>query len=340
LCDVYEPNLDLARKDSPAGVRTYVDYREMLAQPGLDLVVIATPDHQHMPNLLASLAAGKDVYLEKPFSHTLDQNRTMIDAARKSGRIVQVGMQRRSMEYILRARRIVEQGTIGPISHIQASWNMVFNAPLRNDPLEGKLDWERFLGPAPKRPLDPKRFRWWRAFWDYSGGNLTDQGAHLMDVVQWVGGLERPVSAVCHGIVKNATAGEVPDVFNAAIEYPGVLVSYSLNYCTNFDFDWRVRFLSAEGGMVMDRSGVKVYRGADMRKAVAQGTEAGPVLHEKGSFETAPHIQNFLECVRTRQRPNCPPEIAAAAIAGPHLANAALRRGTRARLDPVRDIVS
>jgi predicted dehydrogenase len=333
LCDVYEPNLERAKQAAPKGVRTYVDYHDLLAQRGLDFVVVATPEHQHLPMLLAGVAAGKDVYQEKPFSHKFEQNKIMIQAVRKSNRIVQIGMQRRSMPYITKARDIVRQGALGTVSQVSASWNMLYKAPLQDAPLDGKLDWERFLGPAPKRPLEPKRFRWWRGFWDYSGGNSTDQGAHLMDVVHSVGGFERPLSAVCSGIVKLAAGAEAPDVFSAALEYPGALVTWSLNYCSAYDSDWRVKFLGDEAAMIVDRRGARVYKNTDLRDAERRGRTAEPVIEEKTDFDVDPHIRNFLDCIRTRKEPNCPVEIAAAAVTGPHLVNAALRRETKVRLN-------
>jgi predicted dehydrogenase len=329
LCDVYEPNLAKAGKDSPAGVKTYVDYREMIRQPGLDFVVIATPDHHHLPMTLASVAAGKDVYQEKPFSHSLGEHAPAVEAVRKSGRIVQIGMQRRSMQYIAKAQQLVKEGKLGIVSEVQASWNMQYIAPLSDDPLEGKLDWDRFLGPAPKRPLEPKRFRWWRGFWDYSGGNTTDQGAHLMDTVQRIAGLSHPSTAVCQGVVRKAKGAEAPDVFSAVFEYPGCIVCWNLNYCTGFDADWRVRFLGDEASMVVDRTGLKVYRAA--RRGRAAETE--PAIVEEGDFLVPPHMQNFLDCMRSRKQPNCPVEIAAAAVAGPHLANLAYRQKRLVKYD-------
>jgi len=160
LCDVYEPHLELARKDSPADAKPYLDYNDLLAQKGLDCVVIGTPDHQHMPNLLASLKAGKDVYLEKPLSMSLDQSRTMIDAVRKTDRIVEIGMHRRSMPFIYAAKKLFDDGVLGKISMVMARWNWHFDMPLDNSPLPGKLDWERFQGPAEHRPLEPMRYRW------------------------------------------------------------------------------------------------------------------------------------------------------------------------------------
>ena len=170
LCDVYEGNLALARAESPAGVKTYVDHRELLAQPGLDFVVVATPDLHHAPMLYDALAAGKDVYLEKPLSMSLDQSAQMVKAVRKTRQIVQIGMQRRSMDFVRQAKRMIDDGAIGKISMVKAMWNWHFTMPLDNSPLPAALRWDLFQGSAPKRELDTARFRWWRGFWDYCGG--------------------------------------------------------------------------------------------------------------------------------------------------------------------------
>lgn len=239
LCDVYQPYLDLAKSQSPAGVRTYVDYNDLLAHQGLDFVVIASPDHQHRPMLLAALAAGKDVYLEKPLSMSLQESQTMVSAVRQSRQVVQIGMQRRSMAFIRQAKQVIDDGRLGKVSMVKALWNWHFDMPLSNAPLEGRLDWDRFLGPAPKRPVEPRRFRWWRGFWDYSGGNITDQGTHLMDVVQWMTGSGAPLSAVCNGRVHMADC-EVPNVFSATFEYPNFLATWTLNYRTTQQFDWSI----------------------------------------------------------------------------------------------------
>jgi predicted dehydrogenase len=221
VCDVYEPNLMAAKEASPAEARTYFDYRRMLEREKLDFVVVGTPDHHHCPNLLAALDAGLDVYTEKPLSLSLEESARMVKAVKNSDRIVQVGMQRRSMGHIYKLKEHIADGVIGEVSLAKAKWNWNFTVPLDNSPLPGKLEWDLFLGDAPKRDLEPKRFRWWRGFYDYSGGNMTDQGTHLMDVVQWMTGNEAPVSAVAQGYIAAAKAGaDVTgmDVDPAAIE--------------------------------------------------------------------------------------------------------------------------
>ena len=330
LCDVYQPHLDAARKDSPAGVKAYIDYEELLAQPGLDCIVIATPDHQHMPMLFEALQARKDVYLEKPLSLNPEQSGRMISAVRGTDRVVQIGMQRRSMGFIRQAKKMVDEGAIGKVSMVKAIWNWHFALPLDSSPLPGELDWKRFLGPAPSRPLDPMRFRWWRGFWDYSGGNMTDQGTHLMDVVQWLTNSGPPKSAVCQGMIKNAAGVEVPNVFSTVFEYPDFLATWTLDYRSTYDFDWSIRFQGEEATMVLSRRGLQLYKDAGLSKAPwTQKVATDPVVDIPETDAAEAHQQNFLECVRTRKEPNCPVEIAAAAVAGPHMANLSYRQGRK-----------
>ncbi len=326
VCDVYEPFLDRARALSP-GAKAYADHREALAHPGLDFVMIAAPDHHHCPMLLDALAAGKDVYIEKPLSTSPAESQRMIEAARGSKQIVQVGMQRRSMTFIQRARKLVLDGALGKISLVKAIWNWNFAVPLDDSPLPGKLDWSRFLGPAPRRPLEPKRFRWWRAFWDYCGGNMTDQGTHLMDVVQWFTNSAPPRSAVCQGLTLAHRGGEVPDVFSAVFEYPDFLATWTLDYSSSYDYDWSIVFLGDQASLVLDRHGYRLLK--DPGRSPTPWGRAGElelIAQEADQDSPTLHQANFLECIRTRQQPNCTVEMAAAAVAGPHMANEAFRR--------------
>ena len=334
LCDVYPPHLEIAKSQSPAGVATYADYHEALAHKGLDFVVIASPDHQHRPMLLAALAAGKDVYQEKPLSMSLEESQSMVKAVRQTKQIVQIGMQRRSMNFIRQAKRVIDEGRLGKVSMVKALWDWHFDMPLSNSPLEGKLDWDRFLGPAPKRELEPRRFRWWRGFWDYSGGNITDQGTHLMDVVQWMTGSDAPRSAVCSGRVHMADC-EVPNVFSAVFEYPDFLATWTLNYRTTQQFDWSITFQGEAATMVMDRRGYRLIKDGGLSPQPWSWKDKEELLGQVPDADSAEaHQQNFLDCIRSRQEPNCPIEVAAKAVAGPHLANLSLRQERKVKLGP------
>jgi threonine dehydrogenase-like Zn-dependent dehydrogenase len=169
VCDVYSENIEKAQKGAP-DAKPYVDYHELLTQKGLDFVLIATPDHQHCPNLLAALNAGKDVYLEKPMSHSLDESQKMVSAVRRTKQIVQVGMQRRSFPSIAKAQKLIEDGALGKISLVKAMWNWdfrsMFGDVMRKDPLTGKLDWQRStpartsISKSPCRTRSKRARRW------------------------------------------------------------------------------------------------------------------------------------------------------------------------------------
>jgi predicted dehydrogenase len=333
LCDIYEPHLEMARQESPTDAKGYTDYRRLLEQDGIDFVVIATPDHQHSPNLLDSLAADKDVYLEKPLSLSLDESVKMVEAVRTTDHVVQIGMQRRSMPFIMKAKALVDGGILGKISIVKALWNWHFALPLSNSPLPGKLDWERFLGPAKARPLEPMRFRWWRAFWDYSGGNMTDQGTHLMDVVQWFTNSGPPRSAVCQGYVNNAPGAEVPNIFCAVFEYPRFMATWTLNYRSAYEHDWSIQFQGEKATMMLDRFGYRVYGDSGpSRTPWAQKDKLEVIQQEEDRDTPELHLQNFLDCIRTRKEPNCPVETAAAAVAGPHMANLSYLKEKKVKL--------
>lgn len=324
LSDVYKPNLQLASKEAP-GAKTYLDYHELLADPGVDAVVLAGPDHHHCPMLLASLKAKKDVYAEKPLSWSLAESETMIKAVRESKQIVQIGMQRRSAPSVFRAKRIVDEGILGRITLVKPQWNWNISRPIDNSPLPGKLDWKRFLGSAPNRPLEPMRFRKWRYFKDYAGGNVTDQGTHLMDVVLWFTNSGPPVSAVCQGFVAKMDGAEHPDVFSAVYEFEDFMATWTLDYCNAHQNGWSITFMGDEATMIMNSNGFTVY-------AEPWNKNPDPIFMAKAPVPVEPHVQNFMDCIKSRQQPNCTVEIAAKAVAGPHLANLAMFSGEKAKL--------
>lgn len=315
LCDVYEPYLQLALKDTP-GAKTYGRHEDLLAQSGIDFIVSAGPDHWHCQHLLDSLKAGKDVYTEKPLSLNLGQSQQMVDAVKKSGKVVQVGMQRRSAPVIHKAKKMVDDGMLGRITMVKAQWHWNNAKPLDNSPLPGKLDWERFLGTAKKRPIEPQRWRYWRWFWDYAGGNMTDQGTHLMDVIQWFTGAGAPKSAVCQGYVAKNVPAEAPEVFSAVFDHGKFMTTWTLNYCNDFEDSWAILFMGDEGTLRLDERGIKFW------KEQWKDNQA-PIIDEPTPVPIEPHIQNFLDCIKSRNQPNSTVEIAQRAVAGPHLANLA-----------------
>jgi predicted dehydrogenase len=324
IAEVYELNTAAALKVAP-DAKAFVDYDEMLEAVPMDFVVVATPDHQHYPNLLACLKRKKDVYLEKPMSLSLEESELMVKAVRATSQIVQIGMQRRSAEALHKAKALVDSGMLGKITMVKPMWNWNIAQPIDNSPLPGKLDWKRFLGGARARDLEPGRFRRWRYFWDYSGGNMTDQGTHLMDVVQWFTNTPRAVSAISYGQVAKMLGSETPDVFCAVFEYPNFMATWTLNYCNAYDNGWSIQFQGDEGTMILDEAGYRIWKEPWPKNP-------DPVERVDAPVPIESHIQNFLDCIKSRQQPNAPVEVGASAVSAPHLANLAFKQQRQVRM--------
>ena len=330
VCDVYEPNVDAALKRSRENAKSTIDYKELLADKDVVAILNATPDHWHSSVLLDAVAAGKDVYTEKPFSYSIEQGVKMVKGVRATKQIVQVGMQRRSSEAVRGAKKLVDEDVLGEIVMARAQWYWNRKPMPQKLQLAGKLDWERFQGPAKKRyPLDERRFFHWRNFSDYNGGHMTDQGTHLMDVIQWFcNNGKPPVSAVCQGAIYVHKGGDVPDTFSAVFEYPTFMATWTLCYGNSFEDGWKIFLQGKKATMVLDDDGYRVYPEPWNRPSIPPAT-----LHEyKGGIPTEPHVKNFLDCVKSRQDPNAPVEVGYNAVSAPHLANIALRTQKRVTL--------
>ena len=333
IAEVNSANMDKARTQHP-DAKGYIEYRDLLQQDGIDAVLIASPDHHHAPMLYASLKAKKDVYLEKPLSTSLQQSLDMIKAVRSTDRVVQIGMQRRSIDKIQNAKKMVDDGMLGQITWVKAQWNWNTAQPLDNSPLPGQVDWKRFVGDAPMHPFEPKRVRYWRWFKAFAGGNMTDQGTHLMDVVQWFTNSTPPSAAVAHGFVAKNIGAEAPDVFSAIFEFQKpLLVTWTLDYGTSYEDGWSITIHGDKATMVLQESGFRVVPTGRRNTPEFWTPAIAPLVDEKAQMTAVEtHVQNFLDCMKTRKDPNCPVEVAAAAVAGPHLGNLAMYGKTRATL--------
>src|SRR5438132_3722193 len=187
VCDIYDVHLEQAKKLVDPKAFATKHYNEILERKEIDAVLIASPDHWHVPMTVDACAAGKDVYVEKPLTHNLAEGRAVIEAQNKHKRIVQVGTQQRSMPQFIRARELIRSGRLGHIYKVHLTWNRnsdrVRRGPQNVD--VNRLDWKGFLGSARKQEFDPYRFRNWRWFWDFGNGILTDLMVHFIDVVHW-----------------------------------------------------------------------------------------------------------------------------------------------------------
>jgi len=330
VCDVYEPNLERAASTAGTKPKLYRNYKELLADKSIQAVLIATPEHWHAQMVLDALAAGKDVYVEKPLCHTPEEGAKLVEAERHTKSIVQVGMQRRSYDLYQQARGVVAAGKLGAVRMVRSWWlnNYLGGGPATK--LDGPLDWEQWQGPAERRPMDPNRFRNWRYYTEYSGGILADQGAHVFDGIHMLMGAGFP-SAV------NASAGKVhkagvnqPESVVAIAEYPeDFIATFSINYAA---MQYRTRNDQLNS---LDGDAARMDIGREEFKVFAKGAEDTPAEAGKSArgfnYATDLHVANFLECVRTRQTPTAPMRVAFQAALVVQLANLSLKQGRRIR---------
>ncbi len=308
VCDVYEPNLKAGLDAASTGAAAYRDYRRLLDDKSLEAVFIATPDHWHAQMTIDAVEAGKDVYVEKPLAHTIEDGFRMIEAVRRTGRIVQLGTQRRSFDIFLEAKQARDAARMGDIRLVTGWWLNRQDA-LNTRPLEGPLDWKQWLGPAAAREADATRFRNWYWFFDYSGGLMVGQCAHALDTIHWLCGVTYPSAVYASGI--GTIGAEVPETTTLVADYPeGLQVSFTVGYqamrYAGF-LDQQTLLHGTAARMDVGRESWAIYR------EDPKATELTPERRrsEPGSFRraTRQHIANFLECIRTRRQPNATVEM-------------------------------
>ena len=326
VCDVYEPNLAEGVKLAAPGAKTFAEYPRLLDDKSIDAVIIASPEHWHAQMLIDAVEAGKDVYVEKPLAHTIDDGFRMMDAVRRTGRICQVATQRRSAEMFAEARRVMASGATGEVRLVTAWW-LNHTTQLDRRPLEGKLDWRRWLGPAPQRPVDPLRFFNWQWFYDYSSGMIT-QASHILDAINLIMGSSDPLTVSANCGRPAVEGSEVPETVSMTIEHPG-----------NFLAVFTVGYRAMRYPFAMDQ--LKQFHGAAARFDVGRESFAlypqngAPTLTRQhpGSFNqsTLAHVRNFLECVESRRQPTATVEMAMGAHIALCLAVESMRTGRRLR---------
>lgn len=330
VSDVYQPRLaEIKQKLAPGG-EAYRDYRELLTRRDVDAVVIGSPDHWHVPMTIDAVQAGKDVYCEKPISHTIEEGERLLKAVRGSKQIVQVGYQQRSWEHFQAARELIASGKLGNVSIILTSWYQNYrNLMGRRPPVEpDKIDWERFLGSARKQPFDPIRCSTWRWFWDFGGGHLTDLFSHWVDVIHWHMGIDSPRGVQASGTRTAYPEFECPDTVNAAYEYPaGLNVIYNGSLSGSLEAG-NIVYHGSQGLLRLNRSGFGFWQ--EGMEAFERPVLSEPVtsMQSKGDGTIA-HVQNFVDCVRSRKAPNSPVDSSVASARAAHLGNQSYRNGSR-----------
>ena len=369
VCDVYEPHAAAAKARAGPGCRSYGDFRRLLEQKDIDAVLVATPDHWHATIAVLACQAGKDVYVEKPLAYSIREGQKMVEAVRRYKRVLQTGTQHRSAPHIRQAAEILQSGQIGPV-HFVRVWNYLNMSPdgigrTSDSAAPSGLDWDFYLGPAPRVPFNRNRslvsYRW---FWDYAGDMATDYGTHRLDSVHQVMAVDAPRSAVAAGGRYELKDGaETPDVLQITYEYPGFVLSYEASMLndhgcggrtpgkmyyltrTTNDRPHGMAFYGSKGSLFADRVGFEVYpepRGESGPGAVnAVDNSAGGFRAERldvaGADSTGLHLKNFIECVRTRQKPVANVEIGHRSTIVPHLGNIAFRTGRKIHWDAGRE---
>jgi predicted dehydrogenase len=329
VCDVYEPNLQAGLKEASTGAKSHHEYRKMLDDKSLDAVIVATPDHWHARMVIDAVNAGKDVYVEKPMAHKIDEGFDVIDAVRRTKRVVQVGTQRRSAELFLEAKTIMDSGQLGDIRLVTSHW---FNhqAGLTKREPTGKIDWKAWLGSAPQHAYDPMRQFNWYYYWDYSGGLLVGQAAHIVDCIQWFMNSKQPLAVTCAGGKVNLEGAEVPETASLSIEYPE-------NYLGTFTIGYKaMRYNSFNDQLKQfhgDKARFDVGRESYSLYPQSSAIEMKPTTDRRkpGSFNVATlsHIRNFMEAIRSRKDPSAPVEAGQATNIVLCMAMDSLRQGRR-----------
>lgn len=335
LCDVDPAHIDgiakhLASFQQHAPGRT-ARYEDVLDDRSVDAVIIATPHHWHAPITLRALQAGKDVYIEKPLSHVFAEGPLVIEAAQKYGRIVQHGSQMRSSPVTAEAGKVLAQGILGEVK-VAKAWNVqdrgVNPKVADSDPPAG-VDYDRWLGPAPKRPFNKNRFHGnWRVFRDYGNGDMGDDGIHDIDLARWgLGADQLPSRITAHGSTVHLRGDrDYPDNMLVTWQYPDdkVLI-YEDRLFTPYGmhgFDSGNAFYGTEGYMIFSRRGYyQVYLGPKEEK----GPGVSAAIRGNAGRGYDEHMENFFDCVRTRKSPVATPEVAHLSCALVHLGEIAYR---------------
>ncbi len=315
---------------------TVKEYRRVLDDKDIDGVIFATPDHWHAIQTIHGCQAGKDIYIEKPLSHTIQEGQMMRDAARKYNRVVQVGTQRRSAPHVKSAIDYVVSGKLGKVCMIKSWINQLrvsIGNPPDGTPPQG-VDYDVCLGPAPKRPFNPNRFHYnWRFFYDYCNTELGNQGIHMLDI--GMNAIQRMRGGLANCMPKRISANggiywlndakEVPDTQVATWDFGDLMLVWEMHSFQKLHLEEHeytgTSFYGTEGSVVVTSNGWKAY-----------GPKDEVVASDKSTGHT--HLENWLECMRSRKQPNGDIEIGRLSTTICHLGNISQRLGRTVHYDP------
>jgi predicted dehydrogenase len=320
VSDAYGPHRDAIKERSNGLASTHLDYREVL-EKDIDAVIIASPDHWHVTMAVDALKAGKDVYLEKPVTHTIEEGATLTRAVRSSKQILQCGMQQRSWTHFRDAVDLIQAGSLGKVVQVRTYWWQNYQRDWPKAIVDQQaLDWKLWLGSAPDQPYTQEKFFHWRWFWNFGGGAMTDLFTHWIDVVHWAMKVDQPHRAQMLADKYIFEQWDCPDTIQAAFRYPGFDVVYEGMMSSSID-DGGLEFRGTEATLKINRGAFSLYREGAPR-------DQNPVLTEHSYRDgTIDHMENFFNCVKSRKEPNAPVETGVAAAAAGHIGNFAFNHG-------------
>ncbi len=373
VADAYKGRVERAIERTGGKARAYPDYKAILADKSIDAVVIASPDHWHHRMVLDAIAAGKDVYCEKPLTYRSAEGVEIVQAAKKAGRIVQVGSQGVSSTTQQKAREWIQAGRLGKITLIRAAYNRntasgAWIYPIPPDASQSTVNWEQFLGPAPKRPFDLARFFRWRCYEDYSGGIATDLFVHLCTTIHYLMDAKAPSRVLAMGqLYRWKESRDVPDTLNAVLEYPeGFAVNLSSTFNNQLSGEGSFQILGTEGAISLaggltfhpetavednrwiveswprrleeaywkDPKVIASEMPWSQRQKVAEGEQH---YRQQGFESTVPHMAAWLESIRTRKPHWEDAAVGHRTAACAHMVNRSAREGRVIEWDFSRD---
>jgi predicted dehydrogenase len=340
VCDVYAPARAQSLEIAGLQAQSYLDYREVLDRKDIDAVVIGSPDHWHKQMLIDAVHAGKDAYCEKPIMHSIEEGAEMVRAVDEATRIVQTGTQQRSWDHYILGKQIVASGKLGKITMVHTYWYQNYYLWWKGLPEvnPADLDWKRFLGSAPDQPFTLEKFLWWRWYWDFGGGILTDLLTHWIDVIQWYMEQPAPKTATTVGGLYRMK-WQCPDTVTAVYEFPGdFMVTFTGSINSGVD-DGGIEFCGSEATLKIDRARLAVYPEG---LASAPGTLAPePEILVRSEHDGAlDNVKNFVDCMRTRKPPNANIHVGFEAARTSWIGNIALKHGMKVAWDGVKGRVA
>ncbi len=338
ICDVDDAHLaqvaELVEKQRGHQPDTVKDFRRVIERKDVDVVLVATPDHWHAMPTVFACQAHKDVYVEKPLATSIAEGRAMLEAAKQHNRIVQMGTQWRSGQHWKGAVEFVQSGKLGQVSLVRGwafhDWITPMPKAEDTDPPAG-VDYDMWLGPAPKRPFNPNRFHFnFRWFWDYAGGLMTDWGVHLINIMLWAMGPTPPRTVFSSGgNYDPENAWQTPDSQTTVYEFPTYELIWEHKNGIGIGLNgrpWGISFTGTLGTLFLTDSGWEIV--GERRKAALEPKKF------PGSGDPRPaHVRNFLDCVKSRQQPAENLEFAHFVSTVAHLGNIAYRTGSKITWD-------